>query len=58
MISSDSKAHPNRIQILLAVVMYKTMLFKPRMGLCSSWLGSLDPSKRGSDLPIEITKLN
>lgn len=35
--------HPNVIQILLAVVCYKTKMQKPRRGLCSSWLASLDP---------------
>ncbi|XP_051963359.1 NADPH-dependent diflavin oxidoreductase 1 isoform X1 [Xyrauchen texanus] len=44
-IASSLLAHPNRIQILLAVVKYKTTLHKPRKGLCSTWLASLDPSK-------------
>ncbi|XP_015224994.1 PREDICTED: NADPH-dependent diflavin oxidoreductase 1-like, partial [Cyprinodon variegatus] len=42
-IASSLKAHPNRLQVLVAVVRYKTKLYKPRRGLCSSWLASLDP---------------
>ncbi|XP_054854026.1 NADPH-dependent diflavin oxidoreductase 1 isoform X3 [Eublepharis macularius] len=42
-IASSTLALPNRIEILLAVVQYKTRLCKPRRGLCSSWLASLDP---------------
>uniref|UniRef100_A0A8C7U3W4 NADPH-dependent diflavin oxidoreductase 1 n=1 Tax=Oncorhynchus mykiss TaxID=8022 RepID=A0A8C7U3W4_ONCMY len=37
-IASSLLAHPNRIQILLAVVHYKTKMHLPRKGLCSSWL--------------------
>lgn len=39
------QTHPNRLQILVAVVQYKTKLYKPRRGLCSSWLASLDPQQ-------------
>ncbi|XP_057211902.1 NADPH-dependent diflavin oxidoreductase 1 isoform X2 [Triplophysa rosa] len=55
-IASSLLAHPNRIQILLAVVKYKTMLFKPRMGFCSSWLASLDPSKGEIYVPLWVKK--
>ncbi|RXN10346.1 NADPH-dependent diflavin oxidoreductase 1 [Labeo rohita] len=48
--------HPNRIQILLAVVEYKSMLLKPRKGLCSSWLASLDPSKGDVYVPLWVKK--
>uniref|UniRef100_A0A8C8K8A4 NADPH-dependent diflavin oxidoreductase 1 n=1 Tax=Oncorhynchus tshawytscha TaxID=74940 RepID=A0A8C8K8A4_ONCTS len=44
-IASSLLAHPNRIQILLAVVHYKTKMHLPRKGLCSSWLASLDPTQ-------------
>ncbi|KAK7895815.1 hypothetical protein WMY93_021140 [Mugilogobius chulae] len=44
-IASSLKTHPNRLQILVAVVRYKTKLHKPRRGLCSNWLASLDPGK-------------
>ncbi|XP_014467335.1 PREDICTED: NADPH-dependent diflavin oxidoreductase 1 [Dinoponera quadriceps] len=40
-IASSSKATPNAIQILVAVVRYKTRLLEPRFGLCSEWLASL-----------------
>lgn len=39
------QAYPNRLQILVAVVRYKTKMFKPRAGLCSTWLASLDPAQ-------------
>lgn len=55
-IASSLLAHLNRIQILLAVVTYKTMLFKPRRGLCSSWLASLDPSKGEIYAPLWVKK--
>ncbi|XP_061657620.1 NADPH-dependent diflavin oxidoreductase 1 isoform X2 [Syngnathoides biaculeatus] len=44
-IASSLRALSNRLQILVAVVKYKTKLFKPRRGLCSTWLASLDPTK-------------
>lgn len=40
-----AQAHPDRIQILMAVVRYKTWLSKPRRGLCSTWLASLNPEQ-------------
>ncbi|RMX46194.1 hypothetical protein pdam_00007849 [Pocillopora damicornis] len=42
-IASSLKAHPDEIQLLVVVVNYKTKLVKPRRGLCSTWLASLDP---------------
>uniref|UniRef100_A0A1B6LZU7 NADPH-dependent diflavin oxidoreductase 1 n=1 Tax=Graphocephala atropunctata TaxID=36148 RepID=A0A1B6LZU7_9HEMI len=39
-IASSPKAHAGEVHILLAVVQYKTTLFKPRLGLCSNWLAS------------------
>lgn len=39
----SAQTHPHRLQILVAVVRYQTKLFKPRRGLCSTWLASLDP---------------
>ncbi|NXY72813.1 NDOR1 oxidoreductase, partial [Glareola pratincola] len=44
-IASSMLAHPDRIQILMAVVRYKTRLSKPRRGLCSTWLASLNPEQ-------------
>lgn len=40
-----TQAHPERMQILVAVVQYKTRLSKPRRGLCSTWLASLNPEQ-------------
>ncbi|EFN63285.1 NADPH-dependent diflavin oxidoreductase 1 [Camponotus floridanus] len=40
-IASSSKATPDKIQILVAVVDYKTRLLEPRFGLCSKWLKNL-----------------
>lgn len=55
-IASSLKAHPNRIQILVAVVRYKTKLYKPRRGLCSTWLASLDPSQEEVCVPLWLKK--
>ncbi|TNN32896.1 NADPH-dependent diflavin oxidoreductase 1 [Liparis tanakae] len=44
-IASSLQAHPNRLQILVAVVQYRTKMHEPRRGLCSSWLASLDPAQ-------------
>ncbi|XP_011263626.2 NADPH-dependent diflavin oxidoreductase 1 [Camponotus floridanus] len=40
-IASSSKATPDKIQILVAVVDYKTRLLESRFGLCSKWLKNL-----------------
>ncbi|KAK1787293.1 hypothetical protein P4O66_002799 [Electrophorus voltai] len=50
------QAHHNRIQILVAVVKYKTRLHKARKGLCSSWLASLDPSQGEVCVPLWVKK--
>ncbi|KAL2100070.1 hypothetical protein ACEWY4_004464 [Coilia grayii] len=55
-IASSLLAHPNRLQILVAVVRYKTRLHKPRRGLCSSWLASLDPSLGDMYVPLWVKK--
>lgn len=55
-IASSLKAHPSRLQILVAVVSYKTKLYKPRKGLCSNWLASLDPSKGDVFVPLWVKK--
>ncbi|XP_053229587.1 NADPH-dependent diflavin oxidoreductase 1 isoform X3 [Podarcis raffonei] len=44
-LASSPQALPGRIQILVAVVRYRTRLAKPRTGLCSNWLASLDPAQ-------------
>ncbi|XP_017315977.2 NADPH-dependent diflavin oxidoreductase 1 [Ictalurus punctatus] len=55
-IASSLLAHPNRIQILVAVVQYKTRLHKPRKGLCSSWLASLASSHGDVCVPLWVKK--
>lgn len=55
-IASSLKAHPHRIQILVAVVRYKTKMYKPRRGLCSTWLASLDPGQGEVYVPLWVKK--
>ncbi|WVR04245.1 NADPH-dependent diflavin oxidoreductase 1 [Kwoniella sp. DSM 27419] len=51
-IASSWEAHPGKVQLLVALVEYKTNLKVPRRGLCSSWLDSLVP---GTRIPIHIS---
>ncbi|KFR03211.1 NADPH-dependent diflavin oxidoreductase 1 [Opisthocomus hoazin] len=55
-IASSLLAHPDRIQILMAVVRYKTRLNKPRRGLCSTWLASLNPEQGDVRVPLWVKK--
>lgn len=55
-IASSLKTHPDRLQILVAVVSYKTKLYKPRRGLCSTWLASLDPAQEEVYVPLWVKK--
>ncbi|XP_012708989.2 NADPH-dependent diflavin oxidoreductase 1 [Fundulus heteroclitus] len=55
-IASSLKVHQNRLQILMAVVRYRTKLHKPRRGLCSSWLASLDPQQGEVLVPLWVKK--
>ncbi|XP_013884668.1 NADPH-dependent diflavin oxidoreductase 1 [Austrofundulus limnaeus] len=55
-IASSLKAHPDRLQILVAVVQYRTKLHRPRRGLCSSWLASLDPQQGEVSVPLWVKK--
>ncbi|XP_010738368.3 NADPH-dependent diflavin oxidoreductase 1 [Larimichthys crocea] len=55
-IASSLQAHPNRLQILVAVVSYKTKIHKPRRGLCSTWLASLDPAQGEVYVPLWVKK--
>ncbi|XP_014675803.1 PREDICTED: NADPH-dependent diflavin oxidoreductase 1-like [Priapulus caudatus] len=50
-IASSLQAHPDEIQILMAVVEYRTKLLEPRRGVCSTWLSALTP---GGDVKIPI----
>ncbi|XP_047625007.1 NADPH-dependent diflavin oxidoreductase 1 isoform X4 [Phacochoerus africanus] len=53
-IASSLLAHPERLQILVAVVQYRTRLKEPRRGLCSSWLASLDPGQGPVQVPLWV----
>ncbi|XP_030210121.1 NADPH-dependent diflavin oxidoreductase 1 [Gadus morhua] len=55
-IASSPLAHPGKLQILVAVVGYKTQIQKPRRGLCSTWLSSLDPSQGEVRVPLWVKK--
>lgn len=55
-IASSLKAHPDEVQLLVAVVNYKTKLVKPRQGLCSTWLASLDPLNKDCRVPVWVKK--
>ncbi|XP_072015905.1 NADPH-dependent diflavin oxidoreductase 1-like [Amphiura filiformis] len=55
-IASSLKAHPDQIQVLMAVVRYKTKLVKPREGLCSNWLANQHPHKEDVRVPIWVKK--
>ncbi|XP_042193711.1 NADPH-dependent diflavin oxidoreductase 1 [Callorhinchus milii] len=55
-IASSQQAHPDQLHILMAVVQYKTMLKKPRNGLCSNWLASLDPQQGEVRVPLWTKK--
>ncbi|EIW68114.1 NADPH-ferrihemoprotein reductase [Tremella mesenterica] len=51
-IASSWETHPGKVQLLIALVEYRTNLKIPRRGLCSSWLKSLPLNTR---IPIKIT---
>uniref|UniRef100_A0A674H2W1 NADPH-dependent diflavin oxidoreductase 1 n=1 Tax=Taeniopygia guttata TaxID=59729 RepID=A0A674H2W1_TAEGU len=53
-IASSMLARPERMQILVAVVRYKTRLSKPRRGLCSTWLASLNPEQGDVRVPLWV----
>ncbi|NXH87138.1 NDOR1 oxidoreductase, partial [Edolisoma coerulescens] len=55
-IASSMLARPERMQILVAVVRYKTRLSKPRRGLCSTWLASLSPEQGDARVPLWVKK--
>ncbi len=54
-IASNPYVHKTKIQILVAVVEYKTRLFETRKGACSYWLSTLEPSAN-LKVPIWIKK--
>ena len=45
-IASSPKVHLNRVQLLVAVVRYKTIIAFPREGLCSNYLSRLQPGEQ------------
>ncbi|XP_057235813.1 NADPH-dependent diflavin oxidoreductase 1 isoform X1 [Malurus melanocephalus] len=55
-IASSLLAQPVRLQILVAVVRYKTRLSKPRRGLCSTWLASLNPEQGDVHVPLWVKR--
>ncbi|XP_037548196.1 NADPH-dependent diflavin oxidoreductase 1 [Nematolebias whitei] len=55
-IASSLQALPHRLQILVAVVRFRTKMYKPRRGLCSTWLASLDPQQGGVSIPLWVKK--
>ncbi|KIR34939.1 NADPH-ferrihemoprotein reductase [Cryptococcus deuterogattii MMRL2647] len=50
-IASSWEDHPGKVQLLVALIDYKTNLKIPRKGLCSSWLNGLPV---GTRIPIHI----
>ncbi|KAK3088044.1 hypothetical protein FSP39_013874 [Pinctada imbricata] len=54
-IASSQNAHPGEIHVLMAVVRYKTKLYHPREGVCSTWIASLDPATSPT-VPIWVKK--
>ncbi|XP_078082829.1 NADPH-dependent diflavin oxidoreductase 1 [Mustelus asterias] len=55
-IASSQLAYPSQIQILMAVVQYRTKLKKPRSGLCSTWLASQNPQQSSVYVPLWVKK--
>lgn len=53
-IASCQQAHSDQVQILMAVVNYKTKLHKPRKGVCTTWLSSLDPKHEPVQIPVWV----
>ncbi|RNA25256.1 NADPH-dependent diflavin oxidoreductase 1 [Brachionus plicatilis] len=54
-IASSPHVHKDRIQLLVAVVEYKTRLYETRKGTCSYWLSQLDPNNE-IKIPVWIKK--
>lgn len=50
-IASSPYVHKDKIQLLVAVVEYKTRLYETRKGTCSYWLSTLSPDQ---DLKIPV----
>ena len=54
-IASSSKVDEDKVELLVAVVKYKSNLVKPRLGLCSNYLARLKP-KDNPRVPIWLKK--
>ncbi|VDI75242.1 Hypothetical predicted protein [Mytilus galloprovincialis] len=52
-IASSQKMYPDEIHVLMAVVTYKTKMFKPRLGVCSTWLAGMST---GTIVPLWVKK--
>lgn len=55
-ISSSPSVHPNEVHLTVSVVSWTTPYKRKRIGLCSSWLASLDPQQQRVLIPAWITK--
>ncbi|KAJ3396112.1 NADPH-dependent diflavin oxidoreductase 1 [Lobulomyces angularis] len=51
-IASSPNFHPGAVQLLVAIVNYKTKLKKPRVGICTKWITTL---KVGDKVPYRVT---
>lgn len=54
-ISSSPSAHPNQVHLTVNVVSWLTPFKRKRVGLCSTWLASLDP-QQGVVIPVWFQK--
>jgi sulfite reductase alpha subunit-like flavoprotein len=54
-IASSPFVHKDRIQLLVAVVEYKTRLYETRKGTCSYWLSTVNPNQ-DIKIPVWIRK--
>ena len=48
--------NPSVIELLMAVVSYKTRLVEPRQGVCSTWLANTSPNTGTVD-PVLQTRI-
>ncbi|PWN26665.1 riboflavin synthase domain-like protein [Jaminaea rosea] len=54
-IASSPSLTPRRIQLLVAIVQYRTRIRTPRRGVATRWLASLDPSDPTTPLiPVQL----
>ena len=55
-IASSQEMFPHEAHILMAVVKYKTKIHKPRQGVCSTWLASINPHENQDiKIPVWVT---